>query len=225
MVESECPVCGDGVFAFAKCCPHCGGPNKARLAGFAVAGALAALAVAVMVALVLALRGHWVSTADTSDVPAAERIEAAGTGDLGWLTGAMDACEAQARQDTQTLYFLLLPLTSLPQDDAQWRSKSIIDVGNAILLRSDAALEGLKSGALRLYSGRYDFRILDVNANTVYKWKPATGVTKVSAPDSSAITLFKLQFQTSDADAGAQWGDPFNRQTGTCYWVNAIIGK
>jgi len=225
LIESECPGCGDSVFAFAKHCPHCGAPNnKARLAGFSVVGALALLAVAVAVGLVLALSGHGVTTADTS-APAGESIEAKGAGDFAWLTDAMSACEGQAQQDTETLYFLLLPLASLAEDDAQWRAKSIIDIGNAILLRSDDALDGLKSGALRVYTGTYNFKILDVGANTVYQWKPSTGVTKVSAPDSSTITQFKLQFQTPGSEADAQWGDPFNRQTGTCYWVNAIIAK
>ena len=224
-IESECPECGDSVFAFAKHCPHCGAPNtKARLAGFSVAGSLALLAVAVAVGLVLALSGHGVTTADTS-APSGERIEVKGAGDFAWLTDAMSACEGQAKQDAETLYFLLLPLASLAEDDAQWRAKSIIDIGNAILLRSDDALDGLRSGALRLYTGAYNFKILDVGANTVYQWKPSTGVTKVSAPDSSAITQFKLQFQLLGSESDAQWGDPFNRQTGTCYWVNAIIGK
>jgi hypothetical protein len=223
IVESQCPVCGDDVFAFAKTCPSCGSPNKARIAGYAVVGALSVLLAAMVVALVLS--GHGISTADTDpDTPAGERIVASGA-DFVWLTDAMGTCEEQARQDTQTLYFLVLPLASLAKDDEQWRAKSIIDIGNAILLRSDDALDGLKSGALRLYSGRYDFRVLDVGANAVYNWKPATGVTKVSAGDASAITQFKLQFQTSGSGDNPPWGDPFNRQTGTCYWVNAIIGK
>ena len=202
----------------------CGSPNKARIGGYAVVGALAVLAAAMAVGLVLALRGHGVSTADT-DTPAGERIEASGGADFGWLTDAMSKCEEQAQQDTETLYFLVLPLASPGKDDEQWRAKSILDIGNAILLRTDDALNGLKSGTLRLYSGQYDFRILDVGANAVYKWKPATGVTKVSAPDASAITQFKLQFQTAGSGDDAPWGDPFNRQSSTCYWVNAIIGK
>jgi hypothetical protein len=224
IVDSECPVCGDDVFVFAGSCPACGSPNKARIAGYAVVGALGVLVVAMVVALVLALSPHGVSTADT-DTPAGERIAAASGTDFGWLTDAMSKCEEQARQDTDTLYFLVLPLASPGSDDAQWRAKSIIDIGNAILLRSDDALDGLKNGTLRLYTGQYDFRILDVGANAVYKWKPATGVTKVSAPDASAIVQFKLQFQTAASGADAPWGDPFNRQTNTCYWVNAIIGK
>jgi hypothetical protein len=225
LVESECPDCGESVHVFAKHCPHCGAPNnKARLAGFAVAGALGLLPIAVVVALVLALRGQAIPTAD-SNAPAGEPIEATAAGDFGWLTDAMSACEMQAQQDSQTLYFLLLPLTSVAADEAQWRQKSIIDVGNAILLRSEDALEGLKSGALRLYGGRYNFKILDVSTEAVFQWKPATGVTKVSAPDTAAITQFKLQFETPGSQAEAQWGDPFNRQTGTCYWVNAIIRK
>jgi hypothetical protein len=228
MLESECPSCGDAVSVFAKTCPHCGVPNRARLLGPALVGALALLAVCVVAALVMALGSRPVPTAgapDAPDAPAGERVEQKAADDLVWLTDAMTECDAQARADLDTLYFLVLPLASLAKDDPQWREKSIIDIGNAILLRAGDALQGLHSGALRLYSGQYDFRVLDVTTNATYKWKTATGVTKVSAPDASAITQFKLQFQTSGAAGATQWGDPFNRQAGTCYWVNAIVGN
>jgi hypothetical protein len=225
MLESECPSCGDAVSVFAKTCPHCGVPNRARLLGPAFVGALALLAVCVVVALVMALGSRPVPTAGAPEAPAGERVEQKAADDLVWLTNAMTECDTQARVDLDTLYFLVLPLASIAKDDAQWREKSIIDIGNAILLRGDDALQGLRSGALRIYSGQYDFRVLDVTSNVTYKWKTATGVTKVSAPDASAITQFKLQFQTPGAAGDAQWGDPFNRQAGTCYWVNAIVGN
>jgi hypothetical protein len=224
MLESECPSCGDAVSVFAKTCPHCGVPNRARLLGPAIVGALALLVVCVVAALVMALGSRSIPTAGAPDAATGERIEQNATEDFAWLTTAMSECEMQARGDLGTLYFLLLPLASPAKDDAQWREKSI-DIGNAILVRSDDALQGLRSGALRLYSGPYDFRVLDVTTNTTYEWKTATGVTKVSAPDASAITKFKLQFQIPGGAGEAQWGDPFNRQDGTCYWVNAIVGS
>jgi hypothetical protein len=225
MLERECPTCGEGVSVFAKTCPHCGAPNRAWLLGAAIVGALALLVVCVVAALVMALGSRSVPTADAPDAPAGERIEQKAAEDFAWLTTAMSECDMQARDDLDTLYFLVLPLASLANDDAQWREKSIIDIGNAILLRSDDALEGLRSGALRLYSGQYDFRVLDVTTDMTYKWKTASGVSKVSAPHASAITQFKLQFQTPGASGDAQWGDPFNRREGTCYWVNAIVGN
>ena len=223
MLERECPTCGEGVSVFAKTCPHCGVPNRARMLGPAIVGALALLVVCVAAALVMALGSRSVPTAGAPDAGAGERIEQNASEDFAWLTTAMSECDTQARRDLRTLYFLLLPLAS-PANDTQWREKSI-DIGNAILLRSDDALQGLRSGALRLYSGPYDFRVLDVTTNTTYEWKTATGVTKVSAPDASAIRQFKLQFQTRGGAGEGQWGDPLNRQDGTCYWVNAIVGN
>jgi len=225
MLESECPACGDAVSVFANACPHCGVPNRAWLLGPAIVAALALLVLCVVAALVMALGSRFVPTAGTPEVPAADRIEPTQTSDFDWLTTAMSACEGQARADLSTLYFLVLPLASLGQDDARWREKSFLRIGNAILLRSEDALQGLRSGALRLYSGQYDFRVLDVATKKIYKWKTATGVTKVSARDASAITQFMLQFQTPGASGEVQWGDPFMRQAGTCYWVNAIVGN
>jgi hypothetical protein len=223
MIESECPNCGGRVFILGKSCPHCGAANKARVAGLLVAGALAMLLVAVVVAVAVLLRGQRLPGADTPDTPGSERVETKSTGDLGWLTAAMSECEAEAMKNLDTLYFLVLPLASLPADEEQWREKSISNIGNAILLRSDDALEGLRSGTLRLYPGEYDFRIID-GSNTVYKWKPAVGVTKISAPDAGSIVSFRLQFQTSGSADGGEWGTPFPRKSGTCYWVNAIVG-
>ena len=225
MLESECPTCGDAVSVFAKACPHCGVPNRARLLGPVILAALALLVGSVVAALVMSLGSRPGSNAGTPDAPDADRIEQTQTDDFAWLTTAMSACEVQARADLNTLYFLVLPLASLEKDDTLWRKKSILGIGNAILLRSEDALQGLRSGALRLYSGQYDFRVLDVTTSTIYKWQTATGVTKVSAQNASAITQFMLQFQTPGAPGEAQWGDPFKRQAGTCYWVNAIVSN
>jgi hypothetical protein len=216
MIESECPNCGDKVFIFGKSCPHCGTANESRKAGMLVAGALAMLVVAVVVAVVVVLR--------TPDAPGSERVETSSTNDLGWLTAAMNECDTDAMNNLDTLYFLVLPLASLPADDEQWRAKSISNIGNAILLRSEDALEGLRSGALRLYAGEYDFRIID-GSDTIYKWKPAAGVRKISTPDAGSIASFRLQFQTSSSADGAEWGTSFPRKSGTCYWVNAIVGN
>ncbi len=205
MIESECPDCGDRVFIFARTCPRCGTANEARMAGVWVAGALAMLAVAVVVAVVAVLRGHPLPIAGTPDAPVGEHVEASSASNFGWLTAAMSECETEAMKDLDTLYFLVLPLASLP-------------------LRSDDALEGLRSGTLRLYSGQYDFRIRD-GADTVYKWKPSIGVTKISTPDARSIATFRLQFQTTGTVGEAEWGSPFTRQSGTCYWVNAIVGN
>jgi hypothetical protein len=224
MIESECPNCGDKVFIFGKSCPHCGTANESRKAGMLVAGALAMLVVAVVVAVVVVFLGHNLPVAGTPDAPGGERVETRSTSDFGWLTAAMNECDTDAMNNLDTLYFLVLPLASLPADDEQWRAKSISNIGNAILLRSEDALEGLRSGTLRLYPGEYDFRIID-GSNTIYKWKPAVGVRKISTPDAGSIASFRLQFQTSSSADDSEWGTAFPRKSGTCYWVNAIVGN
>jgi hypothetical protein len=157
---------------------------------------------------------------------AGERIEEKATENFSGLTKAMTECETQARADVDRLYFLAVPLLSLANDTAQWRAQSINGIGNTILLRSDDALQGLRIGTLRLYPGWYDFRILDVTTNAVYNWKPATGATKMSGLDASAITQFKLQVKIAVSLVEAQWGDSsFFREAGTCYWVNALLGR
>jgi hypothetical protein len=165
-------------------------------------------------------------TADLSGKLSIERIEERATENFGGLTNAMDECETQARADVDRLYFLAIPLVSVAKDTAQWRSQSINEVGNTILLRSDEALQGLRSGTLRLYPGSYGFRVLDTATNTVYNWKPATGATRMSGLDASAITQFKLQVKIPPSFLDAQWSDTlFYREAGTCYWVNALLGR
>jgi len=158
---------------------------------------------------------------------AGERIEDKATENFSGLTSAMADCEAQARADVDKLYFLTVPLLSLTKEIAQWRAQSVnAGTGDTILLRSDAALLGLRSGTLRLYPGWYDFRILDVATNTVYNWKSATGATKMSGLDASAITQFKLQAKIAASIVEAKWGDAsFYREPGTCYSVNALFGR
>jgi hypothetical protein len=212
MIESECPHCGKRVLALAKSCPHCGAPNEARMTGLLVTGALALLLVAVAVASVVVLRGH-------------RPIGVRSPSDYGWLSAAMEACEAEAEADTGTLYFLVIPLASAATDGGEWRDKSIMDLGNAVLVRTDDALAGLRSGTLQVYPGQYDFRILDDTTGTIYKWKPFVGVAKASTSDAGGISVFRVQIQVSGSGESAEWGSEFSRRSGTCYWVNAIVGN
>jgi hypothetical protein len=225
MIDRECPSCGDRTFVFAKACPHCGAPSEVRIPGMMAAGSLVLLLVAVVVAFVVVLRGYRLAAATTTGVSADEQIVARSKADFGWLTSAMNACETEAKTDLGRLRFLVIPLAAVAKDDQQWRAKSINDIGNAILLRSDDALDGLKSRTLRLYPADYDFRVLDQATNTVYKWRASDGVAKFSTHDSGSISLFKVQFATAHSGSDVEWGSAFVRQDGTCYWVNAIIGN
>jgi hypothetical protein len=194
------------------------------LIGSCAVGAGAALAAAAVMTI-------WRSpqpdlTGGASGKLAVERIEEKAKEGFSGLSKSMEECEAQAQADVDRLYFLAVPLVSVAKDTAQWRSQSINDMGNPLLLRADDTLQGLRSGTLRLYPGWYDFHILDVATNTVHNWKPATGATRMSALDASAITQFKLQMKIPPSVPDAQWSDTsFYREAGTCYWVNALLGR
>ncbi len=222
-IENECRSCRNGVLVFAQACAHCGAPNAARMAGRAIVGALAVCALAVLTALVVIIAGIRLPAAAPADIPEGQEAIAAGGEDLAWLSGAMDTCEAAAEKDNDTLRFLIIPLAPSPADNEQWRSKPLNEGGNAQLLGSQDAMEGLKDGTLKLYRGEYDFRVLDEATNVVYRWKPGGGVMGFSTTDSGAIALFNVQFRTPRHSADPGWGTSFVRQSGTCYWVSAVI--
>ena len=195
--------------------------NRPLISGSAV---VAVMALAGIVATLNWGTPQPVLTGGTSDKLAGVRIEEKAAENFNGLSNAMMECETQARTDMDTLYFLTIPLLSFA--NARWRAQSINELDNTILLRSDDALQGLRSGTLRLYPGWYDFRILDAATNTVYSWNPATGATKMSGLNASAITQFKLQIAIKTSSVKAQWSDSsFYRETGTCYSVNAILGR
>jgi hypothetical protein len=223
MLGGECPSCGGGTFVLAKVCPDCGAAIGLRLAGMMVAGALVLLLAAIVIALVVVLRGHRLAAATESGAPADEHIAASATADFSWLATAMSGCDAEAKMDLGALHFLVTPLVSVAKDVAPWTARSINDVGNGILLRADDTLAGLTSGTLRVYPADYGFSILDQVSDTVHKWRPSVGVAKFSAAGAGSISTFKVQFRTSHSGLDAEWGGSFNRQDGSCYWVNAII--
>jgi hypothetical protein len=223
VIDGECPNCGGGTFVLAKVCAHCGAPIRLRAAGMMVAGALAALLVAIAVAAAAVLGGHRLAVATETGAPADAQIAAGSTADPGWLAAAMSGCDAQARTNSGALHFLVTPLVAVAQDSAPWHAKSINDAGNAVVLRSDDTLEGLKSGTLRIYPADYAFGISDLAGNTVYKWRAAVGVAKFSTSDAGSISTFNVQFRTARSGGDAKWGGSFVRRDDSCHWVNAII--
>jgi hypothetical protein len=224
-IDRECPNCGGRTFALAKACPRCGAASRGRLAGMMVAGALVLLLVAILVAIGVVLRWDQLTAATEAGALPDEQIAAGSTADLSWLATAMSECDAHAKEDAGKLHFLVTPLAPAARDIAPWRAKSINNMGNGILLRSDDTFDGLKSGALRFYSADYGFRMLDEASDTVYKWRPSMGVTRFSTAEAGSISGFKVQFRTSYSGGNAEWGSSFTRQTGSCHWVNAIIAN
>lgn len=221
--ESECPNCGSGNFVLARACADCGAALRLRLAGMLVAGALVLLLVAVMVAAAALVGWYRLAAATDTGAPADGQIAASSSADFGWLSTAMNGCDAQAKTDTGKLHFLVTPLVSAAKDDAAWHAKSINDSGNGILLRSDDTLDGLKNGALRIYPADYEFSLSDEAGATVYKWRAAAGVERFSTANTGSLSIFTVQFRT--ARRADQWGGSFRRLDGSCHWVNMIIGN
>jgi hypothetical protein len=144
--------------------------------------------------------------------------------DFRWLTTAMQDCDAAAAKEPTTLYFLVIPMAAKAEEQERWRAKALNEIGNAILLTADDALDGLKSGALKISGETYAFNVRD-GANVLYNWSSSTGVARLTIPNADSIAAFNVQFQTRSRTNDAAWGNVFNHRTGNCYWVNAIIGN
>src|SRR5712691_3038341 len=134
MFAAECPNCGEAVAVFTRSCAHCGAYNLSRRTAIAVTASLAALVVAIGVAAYTILNWQRLPAGDTSEQP----IE-----DFTWLQTAMLECDEVAAKTPDSLYFLVIPLASAPEDDDGWRKVSLNDLGNALLLKADVAIEGL----------------------------------------------------------------------------------
>jgi len=216
MLSNDCPNCGEAVVVFSRSCAHCGAYNVSRRAAVAVTASLAVLVVAIGVAIFAVLGWHRVPGGTNENEQASE--------DFTWLQTAMKECDEVAAKAPESLYFLVVPLASAPEDDAGWRTVSLNDLGNALLLKADVAIEGLTQGNLVLSSEQYRFNIRDEGTNTVFKWSPSRGVKRFSSNEAKSIENFKVQMLTDSRTNETAWGAAFVRQKGTCYWVNAIVG-
>jgi hypothetical protein len=145
--------------------------------------------------------------------------------DFAWLTKAMEACDAEAAKAEGEIEFLVIPLKSAARDPQEWRRKSLNDIGNAILIAADDAVEGLKNAALSISEERYVFSIRDEATNVIYKWSQSVGVKKFISADVETIERFKVRFELDGAAGNDNWGAGFVRHRGNCYWVNAVLGN
>jgi hypothetical protein len=144
-------------------------------------------------------------------------------GNYEWLDKAMKQCDEQAAKETKGLHYLVTPLIDTPRDEPGWRRISINDIGNAILIKGEDMLAGLRRKALRISSDEYVFSARNEKTKDILTWKPSKGVRKFVLNDASDMEEFKVQFQSDDAARAINWGATFIRQPGSCYWVNAIL--
>ncbi|HEY1540853.1 MAG TPA: hypothetical protein VGG01_00450 [Xanthobacteraceae bacterium] len=137
---------------------------------------------------------------------------------------AMSDCDAAAANDPDTLYFLVLPLLRTDARDTNWKPAALQAVGsNYALLGGNDALDAMRDGKAKVRPGRYTFAVLDTHSGATYSWTSATGMINLARKGTGGVTTFKLGFDFSPTQVGAQWSAEFNRTHGTCYWVPVLV--
>jgi hypothetical protein len=182
----NCPRCGAAASYFARTCPRCHARNLpnpvAAAAGLSVllAGGLAAL-------------GWWALGSEEAPLapgvhaPSASEPAGETKADYGWLITAMAECEAEAKHGADAVRFLIVPITPTGVSLPGWSPGAIGTIGDDItLLHSTDALLGLRNGALALYRKPVTFALSDPTTKTVYKWKPAVGVSALISRELAA---------------------------------------
>jgi len=211
----RCSNCDGAVSYFARVCPHCHAANWPNPV-VTVAALLAVVLVGGAIALG-ALFLPWSKSTPQSE----PKVEAAE--DYGWIVKAMAECDEVAKRTLDVLYFLILPLTTTGKVLPGWTPSPIGTVGDSIwLLSATDALIGLRNGVMTLYPNEVTFAVSDPKTNTVYKWKPAVGVSELTTREIGFDAL-KLGFQVAEIGAEIVWGPTINIAKGTCYWTNPLI--
>jgi hypothetical protein len=227
MAVETCSACG-GKGLLQNPCPVCGSTRMADAVEVAVTGFVLVGLAAVAGVVGYLLWKHPINVAELTrmDAHAALAPKALGTPkvtDFDWVTRAMDGCDKEAVTDKEGLYFLIIPLAR-DKDDPQWTPQSIGTGGNANLIPTKDALEGLKRGVLKVYPGEYLFSAAEASTNAAYRWNTANGVARFSHAGKS-IESFRIAFRTLKDKSAAGEASEFTRFEGTCHWVAAIITK
>lgn len=218
-MPGTCRNCGEAVSYFARFCPACGAANQPNPVTTIVAlGVLVLLALAgVFGAKLLWKRAAPGEPSEPTATPGAEAPEA-----YGWIAQAMADCEVLAKQNADTLYFLIVPVKPSANPVPSWRPVTIGNLGqNASLLASADALVGLRNGALDLYRDPLTFAVKDPDTNTTYKWKPANGVSELKSRELKATSL-TLGIELGNSGE-VLWGPTIAIAKGSCYWTNPMI--
>jgi hypothetical protein len=228
MTVETCSACG-GKGLWLRSCPACGLSRGLDAVEVSVTGLVFAGLVAAGAFVGYLLWKHPINIAELTrmDAQAALAPKALGSPkitDFDWVTKAMDACDKEAVADKEGLYFLIIPLARSDKDDTQWSAKSIGTGANATLVPTKEALEGLKSGTLKVYPGEYLFSASEATTQAAYRWNTANGVARFSHAGKS-IESFRIAFRTRVDRSGAGEASEFTRFEGTCHWVAAIITK
>jgi hypothetical protein len=220
----HCQRCGAAVSYFAPACPSCHGRNLPN----AVAATIALTAVLFAGGLIAlgwyGLHGEESTQPESQAKAAAADPAGTDSGDYGWLVQAMADCDVEAKHRLDTLHFLIIPVTTTAVALPGWSPNAIGTIGDAAtLLHSSDAVIGLRNRALALYKKPLTFVVADPQTKTVYKWKPAVGVTALTTRDTGGLSRLTLGFEIPDAGKDIAWGPTIDLTKGTCYWINPLV--
>jgi hypothetical protein len=220
----QCRNCGAPVSHFARLCPACHAANLpnpvatiAALAAIVLAGGLVMLGAQ-------AFRGRQAPPPPAAEsAPSTPEPPAETTEDYGWIVQAMADCDEEAKQRVDTQHFLIVPVATTGTALPGWSPTPISAIGNsAVLLNSSDTLIGLRNHALMLYRKPLTFVVSDPTTDTVYKWKPATGVASLKRRAMDLNSL-KLGFEIPDVAKDIEWGPVVNLKKAACYWINPLV--
>ena len=219
----KCRNCEAPVSYFARTCPSCGAANQPNPVT-TVAGLAAVIVLGGATVLGLqAFRSKGTPQAPPSAERAPPPPPTATDTDYGWIVKAMAECEEEAKLKTDTMRFLIVPVTPTGMALPGWSPDPISDIGDAaVLLTSSDALIGLRNRALVLYQKPITFAVSDPETKTVYKWKPAVGVAALTSKETGQTSL-TLGFEIPGLTTEIEWGPTINLSKGTCYWINPLI--
>jgi hypothetical protein len=220
----HCSRCGAAASYFAPSCPNCHARNLPNPVAAAVALAAALVAAGLIALGWWELRGGAEPQSPAATLaPTAPEAPADAKSDYGWLMTAMAQCEAEAKVQAEIMRFLIVPVTATGISLPGWSPPVIGSVGDAVtLLHSTDTLIGLKNGVLALYPKPVTFALSEPASRTVYKWKPAVGVSALSSRELAAGE-FVLGLDIPDVAKEVTWGPTLNLKKGSCYWINALV--
>jgi hypothetical protein len=223
--RGECQSCGAPVSYFALSCPDCHVPNQPNPVA-TIAALLAVILIGAAIALGVQVFHHkeaQQTSSEAADASPPSDPSADNTADYGWIVKAMAECDEAAKQQFDTLHFLIVPVTPTGSSLPGWSPSPIDNVGSsAKLLTSTDVLIGLRNRALALYQKPLTFLVSDPATKTVYKWKPAVGVVALNTRESGFDNL-KLGFEMPDVADDIEWGPTVALNKGTCYWINLLV--
>jgi hypothetical protein len=219
----HCQRCGAAASYFAPACPSCHGRNLPNPVAATIALSAMLLAGGLIVLGWHALRSEESTQPEAQAKEAAADPAGTDSGDYGWLVQAMADCDVQAKHRLDTLHFLIIPVTATALSLPGGSPNAIGTIGGAAtLLHSSDAVIGLRNRALALYKKPLTFLVADPETKTVYKWKPAVGVTALTTRDTG-LSRLTLGFEIPDASKDIEWGPTINLTKGTCYWINPLV--